>query len=540
MKVSGAMRDMSIQSKINLMLAVVFTLILVSTIWHTIESESELVLHVVEQQTKDAADAYFDSINTMMITGTMDQREVLREKMLARPGVLEATIIRGDIVNSMYGEGNPEEQAHDDYDRRALGGEAIMEVREVNGERVLTVLNPMFASSDYRGTNCLLCHPTDEGNVLGAVRVSYSLASLDEQVNDNLLTSAIIHIVLYIIAFVLVVLMFKRLVTTPIAHLRTTMEEIERDSNLVHEIDIERRDEVGAMAEAFSRMVAQFREGMLGVRSSTENLVGAAQRIAGVAEETVRGVEQQRLETEQVATAMNEMNATVHEVAQHAAQTMEASRGASEEANKGALVATEALGGIEMLVSEIEKSARVIQKLDQDSENIGAVVDVIKSIAEQTNLLALNAAIEAARAGEQGRGFAVVADEVRTLASRTQSSTAEIQSMIEKLQANARAAVDAMGASQAKAQEGSEMVEASAESLGTIAGEVYTINDMNTQIATAAEEQSAVAEEINRNIVNISQVAEDTFDGARKTADTSDELVRLANELEGLVSRFKL
>ncbi len=540
MNVSGALRNMSIQAKINLMLAIIFSLILSLTVWHTIKSESELVLHVVEHQTKDAADAYFDSINTMMITGTMDQREVLREKMLARPGVLEATIIRGDIVNSMYGPGNPNEQVKDELDRRALNGEAIMEVREVEGKRVLTVLNPMHASSDYRGTNCLLCHPTDEGAILGAVRVSYSLADLDEQVNANLLTSSIIHIVLYIIAFVLVVLMFKRLVTTPIAHLRTTMEEIERDANLVHSIDIERRDEVGAMAEAFSRMVAQFREGMLQVRSSTENLVDAAKRITSVADDTVRGVEQQRMETEQVATAMNEMNATVHEVAQHAAQTMEASSGASEEANKGALVATEAMGGIESLVSEIEHSAKVIQKLDEDSENIGAVVDVIKSIAEQTNLLALNAAIEAARAGEQGRGFAVVADEVRTLASRTQSSTAEIQSMIEQLQSNARAAVEAMGTSQSKAQEGSEMVEASAESLGSIAGEVYTINDMNTQIATAAEEQSAVAEEINRNIVNISQVADDTSEGARQTAAISDELVRLASELEGLVGRFKL
>jgi methyl-accepting chemotaxis protein len=276
------------------------------------------------------------------------------------------------------------------------------------------------------------------------------------------------------------------------------------------------------------------------VAGATRQLNEVSDRVADVADETLKVVMEQRSETDMVASAMNEMSATVQEVARNASQTAAASRGADDEAKNGAFVATEALGGIEVLIRDIENAAKVIQKVEADSANIGMVLDVIKGIAEQTNLLALNAAIEAARAGEQGRGFAVVADEVRTLASRTQKSTEEIQTMIERLQGGVRDAVRAMEAAQTRAQFGSDQVEKAAESLGMIAGEVGTINDMNTQIATAAEEQSAVADEINRNISSISHMADMTSEGAKQTSQISEELVRVANELNRLVGQFKL
>jgi len=203
-------------------------------------------------------------------------------------------------------------------------------------------------------------------------------------------------------------------------------------------------------------------------------------------------------------------------------------------------VVTEAIGGIDSLLSEIGQAAEVIKRLGEQSDNVGVVLDVIRGIAEQTNLLALNAAIEAARAGEQGRGFAVVADEVRTLATRTHESTQEIQAMIEKLQLGARDAVKAMENASSKAQDESDHVERAAESLAMIAGQVSGINDMNTQIATAAEEQTKVTEDINRNVVNISQRADATAENARRNQEVSEELVALAAQLDELVSRFKL
>ena len=241
-----------------------------------------------------------------------------------------------------------------------------------------------------------------------------------------------------------------------------------------------------------------------------------------------------------VASAMNEMSATVQEVARHATQTAEASQGADDESRAGVLVAEEAIAGIRDLIAEIESAAAVVQHVESDTASISEVLNVIKGIAEQTNLLALNAAIEAARAGEQGRGFAVVADEVRTLASRTQNSTEEIQTMIERLQHGVKNAVDAMAGAQERAVTGSESVEKATQSLHVIAAEVATINNMNLQIATAAEEQSAVAEEINHNITRISNIADNTSSGATQTARSSEDLLRLTAELRRLVSQFKL
>ena len=533
--------QLSVQAKINLAVLLVFIIVMAVALAHTATSEKALVLDVVEQQTKDAADSYFDSINTMMLTGTMNNRGIIRHKVLERPGVVDARIIRTAFISDVYGPGLPEEQPADELDQQALSGEPVMRVVETEEGRLLTVINPVRASKDYRGTNCLMCHQVPEGSVVGAVRISYSLAALDQQVNRNLLTSAGLYLALFALGLLLIVVLLRRVVTRRINSLRQLIEQIERDSDLSHAIDHAHvRDEIGAMARAFNSMLQKFRHSMQEVSQSTHQLGQVAEKVSAVSEQTLQGVLEQQRETDMVATSMHEMNVAVQEVAHNAVKTAEASQEATHEASNGAMVSTEALGGISVLMNEIESAASVIQKLDADSENIGMVLDVIKGIAEQTNLLALNAAIEAARAGEAGRGFAVVADEVRTLASRSQHSAEEIRSMIEKLQAGARDAVQVMEGAKKKAQASEEQVEAAAESLGMIAGEVSTINDMNTQIATAAEEQTAVADEINRNVTNITQVAEQTAEGARHSAQISEELVGLSSKLEGLVSRFKL
>ena len=310
--------------------------------------------------------------------------------------------------------------------------------------------------------------------------------------------------------------------------------------DISHTCDMVSHDLIGEIVTSFNQMTENLRSMMSEISGATTQLAAAAEEMSAITDEANRGVQKQQADVEQVAMAMSEMTTSVQDVARSAAVAADSARDADTAAKDGALVATEAIGGIDSLVGEVEKAAKVIQKLEQETENIGMVLDVIRGIAEQTNLLALNAAIEAARAGEQGRGFAVVADEVRTLASRTQKSTQEIQEMIERLQHGAVDAVRVMEEARSQAQSSSDQVEKAAESLGHIAGAVSGINDMNAQIASAAEEQSAVSAEISNSIASIREVSDQVAAGAQQTASASEELARLSATQQTLMARFRM
>ena len=331
-----------------------------------------------------------------------------------------------------------------------------------------------------------------------------------------------------------------RSIINPVNNLRNTIAEIEENSDLTRRIEIISNDEIGATAVTFNNMLEKFEALIQQVYSSAAQLATASEEVSSVASDSATNVEKQRMETDQVATAINEMTATVQEVAQNAQSASGAAASADNEAQSGKTVVNQTADAIAQLATEVDNAANVIHGVEQDSESIGSVLDVIKGIAEQTNLLALNAAIEAARAGEQGRGFAVVADEVRTLASRTQESTTEIETMIAKLQTGSKQAVEVMEQGREQANKGTEMAREAAESLDAIARAVSSINEMNTQIAAAAEEQTTVSEEINKSVVNISQISEQTANGAEQTTSASTDLSRLASDLQQLVGQFKI
>jgi methyl-accepting chemotaxis protein len=301
-----------------------------------------------------------------------------------------------------------------------------------------------------------------------------------------------------------------------------------------------RTDEVGPLQHAKLKLQAKLRTVVGRIDETADTVANIAEQAAVTAEQTNHGVGRQQSETDQVATAVNEMSATVQEVAKNTHEAANAANVSNHEAAQGKAVVSNTMDAIDTLNSEVQRAAEVIQNLAADSVSISQVLEVISGITEQTNLLALNAAIDAARAGEAGRGFAVVADEVRTLASRTQSATLEIQQMIEKLQHGVSLAVDAMERGRNQVEVGVAKAAECGAALDRITEAVDRINDMNVQIASAAEEQTAVADEISQNIVHISTLADETAGGARQAAESSERLARAAGELNQLVQQFKV
>ncbi len=312
------------------------------------------------------------------------------------------------------------------------------------------------------------------------------------------------------------------------------------DGDLSANLEVDRRDELGQLMQAMQQMTVNLRALLTRLSDGISQLATAAEEMSAVTEQTSVGVGQQKLETDQVATAMNEMTATVQDVARNAESAADSAASADIQAQQGHSVVKQTIERIEELARSIEDSAESIERLKHHSAGIGNVLDVIKNVADQTNLLALNAAIEAARAGEAGRGFAVVADEVRALARRTQQSTSEIEQLIHSLQTGAESAVEVMGKSCSLADQTVEAAQLAGEALNAINGAVSSIQQMNQQIATASEQQSAVAEEINRSVSNIRDVADQSAAATEQTSAASADLARLGSELQSQVSRFRL
>ena len=343
-------------------------------------------------------------------------------------------------------------------------------------------------------------------------------------------------IVVLVVAYLFAALYFS--VSTSIGKVSKATKAL-ADGDLTANIQLGTKDEMRTIEKNFNEMVEKIAALIQQISSATNQLAAASEEVSLVAKESASNVDQQRHETDQVATAINEMTATVQEVARNASNAAGAANDADNEANAGIVVVKQTTESIGNLATEVENASSVIKSVENHSVSIGSVLDVIKGIAEQTNLLALNAAIEAARAGEQGRGFAVVADEVRTLASRTQQSTQEIENMREQVQQSAREAVQVMEKSCDQASSGVKYAGEATESFEVITRAISTISDLNTQIASAAEEQSAVSEEINRSVISISDISELTSDGTEQTLSSSNELARLAADLQVLVNYFK-
>lgn len=355
------------------------------------------------------------------------------------------------------------------------------------------------------------------------------------------LVASLITATLALAIIVALALLVVRTISTPLSSTVLAMRDVAQgDGDLTRRLQVAGRDEIGALANAFNSFADQVQGLVRNINSTSATLNDSSIELAQIMAQAERGVEQQKSESDQVATAMDEMTATAQEVASSASEASKAAHNAASQVNDAQSLVAQTQTVIAGLTEQVSEGVQIIETLGADAQRIDSVLEVIRNIAEQTNLLALNAAIEAARAGESGRGFAVVADEVRTLASRTQSSIQEIQHTIEALQHDSSKAVSTITAISQRSEETVTQTHAVSQALQSITEAVNIINDMNLQIASAAEEQTAVSGHINQNIHQIVAINQQTSEGTRQAGQATARLSQLAAQLAQDVSRYRV
>lgn len=452
-----------------------------------------------------------------------------------------------------------------EFDLSLLGSYADMAIADPDVSYV-AFLNkqgkPFAVAGDKNDAHQQLVIPVEnEGIKLGELHLGYNFNRAQQQLQkresyktenfaninqakDAALTemsfkAAALFFIIAVISMFLSYVLISRLVKQPLARIVEATDQL-ADGNLIARVDYARKDELGHLADKFNTMADAFQHIIRRVSETAGNLRSSSEQMSEITNSTISQVKEQHRETEQVATAMTEMATTVEEVARNTTHAAESAGQANDEANKGKQVVYDTIKDIRSVAEEVENTAAEIQRLTGHAQDIGTIIDVIQSIAEQTNLLALNAAIEAARAGEQGRGFAVVADEVRTLAQRTQESTQEIEEMIHRVQSSASDSAQRMQSGKERVHASVEQAQLAGTSLDTIAQSVATITEMTTQIASAAEEQSAVANDMHRHITQIRDLADMTAGSASQTEAAGKALLTESDELNQAVQHFKV
>lgn len=435
-------------------------------------------------------------------------------------------------------------------DSKRLGKDAAQTEGDISGEALPALINSIRSGNSF---DVVTSTPLFDGDTLilndridltdtgyhWNLAVAVSMDKVTEEA-DQLVRHIVMICLAALVALIAVIVLVSKNISGPLSHLAKALNDIANgDGDLTRRLEVKGKDEVATLSRAFNTFAERIRVLVSGIAERSEQMAAISLQLEGHSRGAKEGSESQRREVDMVASAMNEMNATVLEVANSAQQASDSAQTGSRQVAVGLDIVDSVVDSIQLQASDIQSAADAIGELEKGSQEIGAVIHVIREIADQTNLLALNAAIEAARAGEHGRGFAVVADEVRTLATRTHSSTQEIEDTIANLQQQTEKAVERMSKSQSRSAESVDQVEKSRQALVDISEEMKQITGMNMQIASATEEQSATTEELLRNIQQINDVAERALQGANETSDSSEQIQQVAQHLTDTVRQFK-
>lgn len=648
---------LSIQGKINLTVIVGFISVITIVTIHSYQQEKTRVLELAQERTSDMSTLYFDSLNTMMLTGTMDQRAILQDKMLRRPGVLEARVIRGEPVKQQFGPGLPHEQPIDELDARVLSGEEVTHVQDTPEGRILTVLMPFEATENTRGVNCLRCHNVPNGAINGGVRVSYSLADMDQAVETELVLSAVFNLVFLVIGMVLINLFLRAWVTRPLNELMDVVSKrAEGDADI--RVEVHGRDEIGRLGLAFNTMadkvnasserehqvaedlrhkvnilldvvnkaakgdfsgevtfndggaigelghglqtmirnlreliaerrraveelakkvnkilhvvtsaaegdltmqvtvegedsIGQLGRGVQAMVDSLNKLVSQVQhagiqvtssstQIAATAKEQEVTVAEQAATVNEVVTTATEISATAKELVSTMDEVATVAEGTAESAAVGQAGLQKMESTMHQMMEASTSIAAKLGVLNEKASNINTVVTTITKVADQTNLLSLNAAIEAEKAGEYGLGFSVVATEIRRLADQTAVATWDIEQMVKEMQTAVTAGVMSVEKFTEEVRSSVDEVSAISGGLAQIIDQVQALTPRFETVHEGMQFQSQGAEQIKQAIISLSESAQQTVESLRQSHDSIDHLNGAAHRLQAGVSKFKV
>ncbi len=530
----------SITFKLLTTLISVFAVVVISSTAYQYFQQRDMLNSILSEQLYDKASNYFDSLNMMMLTGTMAQKETLRQKALAQDGIENVKVLRADAVSKMYGPGQANQAPTDDIDQRALQGELVIEPFTAEWGKGIVVALPMKSSEDYRGTNCVACHLAPEGEVLGAIRLEYNLSHVNQLISQRTLIAVSIMVAISFVGFLITLTLIRKIIIRPIQHTSRFMQKVSETKDLSQRLKTHKKDELGQLSNALNSFLNTVDTSLIEVQDTSNSLAHSASQLTNVASSTNTAANNQRQETSDVQSNIEHMKEQQVQVLEATVNASELIQHTTTVAQQSAEQAHQASLEIKDLVVDIESVKSSIAQLNAQTSEVSSILSVIKGIAEQTNLLALNAAIEAARAGEQGRGFAVVADEVRQLASRTAEATGSIESIISQFQQDSDKSVSSVDTVCEHAHQRSNDIESLSQAMNSVVDEMQQVLVHAEQIQRQTQVTTEISQDVQSKVSVITEHAEGTSDSASRSSEISISLEQLSVRLEELLAQFSL